>query len=76
MFSPESTDVEIAEMIAEILAKGFDDSTRKTARGYFEERFSPKVVGGKLIACYRDLIQSDDSFTTEKRNFKRVVRCS
>ena len=65
MFSPDATDVEITDIVVETLTRGLDDDTRKAARKFFEERFSPKVVGEQLIACYQDLIRSDSSFTTE-----------
>ena len=56
LFSPDATDVEIADMVAERLLRGLDDATRKAAREFYEERFSPNVVADQLIACYQDLL--------------------
>ncbi len=61
MFEPNATDIQIAEMVVETLARGLDDTTRRAAREFFEERFSPKVVGDQLIKCYQDLMLFDSS---------------
>ena len=56
MFAPDATDAEIAEVVVNSIANGLDDSTRKAARDYYEQRFSPEVVAKKLIECYKDLL--------------------
>jgi glycosyltransferase involved in cell wall biosynthesis len=56
MFPPDATDVDIADIVAETIADGLDDTTRTAAREYYEQRFSPKVIANQLIDCYKDLL--------------------
>ncbi len=55
-FLPDATDAEIADLIVNKISHGLDEETQKSAREYFEQHFSPDVIAGQLIDCYKDLL--------------------
>jgi len=55
-FAPDASDDELSEFIVQSMSRASSETKREAAIKYYEENFSPEVVGRKLLECYQDLV--------------------